>query len=159
ASLSGAVLHGAQLDQADLQGALLKGTQLHGVVFADLPLHGAMLDRVYAWRAPSPASGARVIAPETGPKHSQPGCRGSRAGVHCEWTTKEFDDLKRLIETRVPEGALREKALQQVASLDPAKEVADEKKMAATWVDLARSPPNSEAYEKALRDVGCDEKG
>src|SRR6266700_3709015 len=170
ASLVGAQLQGALLDNAQLQGASLENTQLQGVSLAGAQLQGASLDDAqlgdallegsFVWRADPrnmESAGARVVAPETGPKHRGPDCPNPAAV--CDWSAASFAGLKQPIEAQVADENRRAEALQRIAKLDPANPLPGEETMAQAWADLARSSPTPDTYEKNLaerwRQRGC----
>jgi uncharacterized protein YjbI with pentapeptide repeats len=158
ATLTGAVLHGARFDGAYFEDALLEGAQLHGVEFRTGQMAGAMFDRVFAWRARAPASGARVIEPKTGPIYPAL-CEGRHAVGDCDWKTEEFIKLKQLIEEQVPSGPLRDEVMQRIERLDPATPFTGENEMAKSWAELAQSSASQDGFEEKaterLRQVGC----
>ena len=69
-------------------------------------------------------------------------------------------ELKRLIVERIPEGDRRNKALQQIASLDPAVPLSGEDDLAKGWAALAGPRPSAADYNKMLakhlQQFGCD---
>jgi hypothetical protein len=67
----------------------------------------------------------------------------------CDWSSGAFTELKRLIERQVPEGDRRDKALNRIAILDPAKPWPDEQEEEKAWTDLVRSSPSLDVYEKS----------
>jgi uncharacterized protein YjbI with pentapeptide repeats len=100
---------------AQLQGANPDGAQLQGAVLAETAqLEGASLRRTYVWRTypTATATGARIEAPETGPKYSGLNCRNAE----CEWSERSYAALKSLIEKSVPLTGTRNQALRQIAA-------------------------------------------
>jgi uncharacterized protein YjbI with pentapeptide repeats len=167
AQLRGAMLIRAQLEAADLRGAQLQGAaldqaQLHGAWLAQPPflaanLQGASLDHVFVWRADVWAfevGGARIIAPEIGPKYQGLDCPRSQT---CDWSPDTFAALKRLfddmpiLDRQIP--------LSRIAKLNPAEKLDWSPQ---TWIDLGQlSPPQDyeEILAEILRQIGCDASG
>jgi uncharacterized protein YjbI with pentapeptide repeats len=170
ARLSTARLQGALLDSANLQGALLEDANLEGASLSGAVLHGtklsgarsfrgAFIKGAYVWRS-SPPLDARVVEPKIRARFSKDGCPDRDGEIPvCDWTGKTFNDLKELIAKEVPAGEMRENALRNIAILDPARPLPEEKDMAKAWTDAARAPFDAAAYEGALREVGCGEDG
>jgi uncharacterized protein YjbI with pentapeptide repeats len=168
ADVSNAWLEGTRLGGAKLQGAWLSDTQLQGASLSGAPvqaqLEGALLDHIFVWRTdvrPAIGAGALVVSPETAPKYISSHC-----AVLCpssDWSASSFAALKQLIERQVPKGIRRDKALEQIAVLDPAKPLPEEEAWAKPWADLAASSPSRDDYEKYLakwlRATICDAKG
>jgi uncharacterized protein YjbI with pentapeptide repeats len=161
ARLTGATLYlanlrGAQLSGADLRGSQFDSTQLQGADLRTTHLEAATFDRVVVWRARLSGEGvARVIAPET-TRSFVTNCSDNR--TVCEWTTKEFGQLKWLIE-KISDPRTRSYALDRISVLDPDKPLADETKMAAVWTELARAPPQGTPPEKLFEEIGCAADG
>ncbi len=160
AFLAGARLQGASLAGAQLQGASLKDAQLQGASLDDAQLGDALLEGSFVWRADPrnmESAGARVVAPESGPKHRGPDCPNPAAV--CDWSAASFAGLKQPIEAQVADENRRAEALQRIAKLDPANPLPGEETMAQAWADLARSSPTPDTYEKNLaerwRQRGC----
>jgi uncharacterized protein YjbI with pentapeptide repeats len=154
-------LHGASLNNAQLQGAYFFEAQMQGASLFGAKVEGAFLFRIFGWRADvrnAEGEGAFVFEPETRPKYHMLGCAFDQWGP-CDWSSSSFAALKRLIEQQVPEGVRRDMALKQIAILDPAKAL-DEQEQAKAWADRARSSPSFDSYDKALvgrlREIGCD---
>jgi uncharacterized protein YjbI with pentapeptide repeats len=180
ASLNLAQMQGASLDKAQLQGAFLANTQLEGASLAGAQLQGAYvfdtqlqgaslvgaqlqdaaLIRDFTWRADARNSegSALVSEPETRPKYHMLGCAFEPWG--CDWSSGAFSALKRLIERLVPEGDRREKALNRIAILDPARPWPYKQEQEKVWTDLVQSSPSFNVYEKdlavRLQELGCD---
>jgi uncharacterized protein YjbI with pentapeptide repeats len=160
ASLNRAQMQGASLDKAQLQGASLANTQLEGASLAGAQLQDAALIRVFTWRAVARNSegSALVFEPETRPKYHMLGCAFDPWG--CDWSSGAFSTLKRLIERLVPEGDRRDKALNRIAILDPARPWPDEQEEEKVWTDLVQSSPSFNVYEKdlvvRLQEISCD---
>jgi len=171
ASLNGAQLQGASLVNTQLQGALLNGaqlqgaslvnTQLQGASLVGAQMHGAALIKIFTWRADardSNGEGALVSEPENQPKYHMLGCAFEPWG--CDWSSGAFVELKRLIERQVPEGDRRDKALNRIAILDPAKPLRDQQQEEKIWTDLVRSSPSADVFMKGLvvrlQEIGCD---
>ena len=171
ASLNGAQLQGASLVNTQLQGALLNGaqlqgaslvnTQLQGASLVGAQMQGAALIKIFTWRADardSNGEGALVSEPENQPKYHMLGCAFEPWG--CDWSSGAFVELKRLIERQVPEGDRRDKALNRIAILDPAKPLRDQQQEEKIWTDLVRSSPSADVFMKGLvvrlQEIGCD---
>src|SRR6266849_6086851 len=153
ASLNGAELQGAYLGGAHLQGGSLDDAELQGVSLPEAQLDGASLQRVFVWRADVPLqnsiTGARVVAPNTGPNQHCPDNHDTR--LFCPWSVDSFNKLKRLIQERVTNGELREAAMTMIEPrLDPTKAVEAEGKMAEAWAAIGSSSPALDVYEKGL---------
>jgi uncharacterized protein YjbI with pentapeptide repeats len=170
AQLQGATLTRAQLEAADLRGAQLQGAaldhaQLQGARLAEPPypalaanLQGASLDHVFVWRADVQApqvAGARVIAPEIGPKYQGLDCPVSQT---CDWSPDTFAALQRLFDD-IPRILDRQGPLSRIAKLNPAEKLDWNRQ---TWIDLGQQSPPQD-YEKILaeilRQTGCDASG
>jgi uncharacterized protein YjbI with pentapeptide repeats len=157
-------LHGASLNNAQLQGAYFVEAQIQGAMLFGARLDGAFLFRIFGWRADvrnAEGEGAFVFEPETRPKYHMLGCAFDQWGP-CDWSSSSFAALKRLIEQQVPEGVRRDKALNQIAILNPAT-VLDEREQEKAWADHVRSSPSLDRYENGLavrlREIGCDANG
>ena len=78
----------------------------------------------------------------------------------CDWSSGAFAELKQLITRQVPEGDRRDKALNRIAILDPAKASWTQQQEEKVWTDLARSSPSAEVFIKnftvKLKEMGCD---
>src|SRR6266849_2197986 len=153
ASLNGAELQGAYLGGAHLQGGSLDDAELQGVSLPEAQLDGASLQRVFVWRADVPLqnsiTGARVVAPNTGPNQHCPDNHDTR--LFCPWSVDSFNKLKQLIQERVTNGELREAAMTMIEPrLDPTKAVEAEGKMAEAWAAIGSSSPALDVYEKGL---------
>ncbi len=166
ASLNGAELQGAYLGGAHLQGGSLDDAELQGVSLPEAQLDGASLQRVFVWRADVPLqnsiTGARVVAPNTGPNQHCPDNHDTR--LFCPWSVDSFNKLKRLIQERVTNGELREAAMTMIEPrLDPTKAVEAEGKMAEAWAAIGSSSPALDVYEKGLakqlHETGCAAHG
>jgi hypothetical protein len=161
AILTGADLQGASLFTAALQGASIDGAQLQGVNLQRAQLQGASLDHVLAWRADvrdADFEGARVVEPESEPKLG--GCWMAEDDSCNLPAATASAALKGVIEQKVPEGKMRDRASKV---LDLAQPLDGEEQMAESWAKLAESPPLPEVYEKSLlahlRRIGCDATG
>jgi uncharacterized protein YjbI with pentapeptide repeats len=161
ASLVNTQLQAASLNGAQLQGASLVNTQLQGASLGGAQLQGAALINIFTWRADATESngeGTLVSKPENQPKYHMLGCAFEPWG--CEWSPGAFTDLKRLIERQVPEGDRRDKALNRIEILDPAKRPLGEQEEEKVWTDLVRSSPSRDVFTKALavrlQEMGCD---
>jgi uncharacterized protein YjbI with pentapeptide repeats len=165
AQLGGAQLQGASLVWAKLQGVSLNGAELQGASLDGANLQGASLDRAavnaadfsyaFLWRTnwgnlgPAEFVAVRLEMvtwnPEWAPK-----------GDPVPWTDKAYAELRDLMTNSIPEGEMRNNALERIetldcananeplASRDPAAEVLDwQKKLAAAGADDV-------AYAKAL---------
>jgi uncharacterized protein YjbI with pentapeptide repeats len=188
ASLSSAQLHGASLANAQLQGALLDDAQLQGALLAGANLKGASLNRAnlqgsalegaqlhsaslllsLVWMAethpsPDPQNKSTVVSNFTLQDArvafvSIGQCANEQPGDACT-----FEDVKRIIESKVPQGSFRDLALTRIekrlGSADPWKE----KRIASEWLDFSRAPPESDVFERSLieqlRATGCDPDG
>jgi uncharacterized protein YjbI with pentapeptide repeats len=161
ASLVNTQLQGASLNGAQLQGASLVNTQLQGASLVGAQMQGAALTKIFTWRADARDSNgedALVSEPENQPKYHMLGCAFEPWG--CDWSSGGFVELKRLIERQVPEGDRRDKALNRIAILDPAKPLRDQQQEEKIWTDLVRSSPSAEVFIKnltvKLKEMGCD---
>jgi uncharacterized protein YjbI with pentapeptide repeats len=161
ASLVNTQLQGASLNGAQLQGASLVNTQLQGASLVGAQLQGAALIKVFTWRADARESngeGTLVSGPENQPRYHMLGCAFEPWG--CDWSSGAFAELKQLIKRQVPEGDRRDKALNLIAILDPAKASWTEQQEAKVWTDFARSSPSAEVFIKnftvRLKEMGCD---
>jgi uncharacterized protein YjbI with pentapeptide repeats len=172
ARLAHARFQGEMLDDAQMQGASLEGAQLQGASLNGTQLQGANLfsgqlpsfAQVVVWRAdPRKANleGAFIVAPETGMKEE---CHDKRAV--CNWSVVSFTELERLVKEQVPEGKLRQNALERIAArLDPTKSLMGEGEIAAAWINLINfdytNPlpglPNSVVEE--WRKISCADDG
>jgi uncharacterized protein YjbI with pentapeptide repeats len=160
--LNHAQLHGADLTRARLNGASLDKAGLQGAGFDNVFLDGATIQDAFVWRADvRTAQGlARVASPEPRPRRGFAvfDCQESLTG--CEWPAGAFAILKRMIETEVPEGENRGRALRRIAILDPEKPLEEEKEMWAAWADLAKRTPAPADYDATLaemwRRLGCN---
>jgi uncharacterized protein YjbI with pentapeptide repeats len=146
ASLDLAQLQGASLDQAELQGASLDNAEVQGASFCEAQLQGALLYHVSVWRADArkmKAEGALIIGPNAAPMSAD-----------------TFVALQRLIEIKVPQGDLREKASARIERLNPKEILAPQPD---PWLDLEQSSPLPEDYYKILAEIlqktGCDADG
>jgi uncharacterized protein YjbI with pentapeptide repeats len=161
ASLLFAQLFGTSLVDAALQGTRFNGSQLQGAALFAAGAEGASFGRVFVWRADPrgmQGKGISVIGPETQPKFRlTDDCPDDDT---CDWSAHSYAALKGRLEEQIPKGENRDRALRQIASLDPAKELADEKQMGDAWSKLAASSPSRESYSAALaaqlQAVGCD---
>jgi uncharacterized protein YjbI with pentapeptide repeats len=161
ASLVNTQLQGASLNGAQLQGASLVNTQLQGASLVGAQMQGAALIKIFTWRADardSNGEGALVSEPENQPKYHMLGCAFEPWG--CDWSSGAFVELKRLIERQVPEGDRRDKALNRIAILDPARPLRDQQQEEKIWTDLVRSSPSADVFMKGLvvrlQEMGCD---
>lgn len=160
-SLTSAQLQGASLNGAQLQGASLVNTQLQGASLVGAQLQGAALIKVFTWRADARernGEGTLVSGPENQPRYHMLGCAFEPWG--CDWSSGAFAELKQLITRQVPEGDRRDKALNRIAILDPAKASWTQQQEEKVWTDLARSSPSAEVFIKnftvKLKEMGCD---
>ena len=162
ASLGGAQLEGASLLNAQLQGSSLDGAQLQGASLDGAGLQSAALDHVFVWRAKTNDAnffGSRIVAPELAPKYSPQYIVERKAfecpQMPCDWSPETFANLKWQIEMQVPQGRARERALTQIARLDPNTRF-DWKP--GGWVE--QQPRDYERnLTKSLRTTGCDREG
>jgi hypothetical protein len=80
----------------------------------------------------------------------------------CQWSERSYSALKSLIENSVPEGALRDDALERIETLEkPPFIIQDES--ATAWADLA-SPSvsvdhQSQGLIRQLKEIGCAADG
>jgi uncharacterized protein YjbI with pentapeptide repeats len=144
-----------------LREAVLVNTQLQGASLVGAQLQGAALIRIFTWRADardSKGEGALVSEPENRPRYHMLGCAFETWG--CDWSSGAFAELKRLIERQVPEGDRRDKALNRIAILDPARPSLDKQEKEKVWTDLVQSSPSPDLYTKGLvirlQKMGCD---
>lgn len=109
---------GAALDGAHLQGASLRGAQLQGATFAQAELVGTDLGEAHLWRA---AEGQQntVRADRLGRPNWQPTYRPSGQGMPQakSWSAAAYADLVKLVKTEVPDGSLRNDALNRIKVL------------------------------------------
>jgi uncharacterized protein YjbI with pentapeptide repeats len=170
ASLYNAYLQGASLIGAQLQGASLDSTQLQGASLDRAQLQGASLDGVFVWRAKG------LIAEEsdtikftlqkiiTAPQRPCKIDEATRADGLCDWSKADFEALKQEISTVVPEGKLRDAALQRIEAVlnpDPVRD--DDQNIAHVWLFRQGHNPPTALFEAARatvwREIGCDSDG
>jgi uncharacterized protein YjbI with pentapeptide repeats len=156
----GAQLQGTNLDYAQLQGAVLAETNMPDDIRFDAQLDGASLRRIYVWRTypPATATGARIEAPETGPKYS-----GLNCPAECDWSEASYAALKSLIEDSAPLIGTPNQALRQIATLEIPPYVTDEGS-AKAWTSLAKESELSagsyfNTLAKKFKEIGCAADG
>ena len=153
ASLAHADLHGASLYGARLQGASLDNASLHAAWLDNSQLEGTSLQSILAWRTHAwyTLGDPRVVAPID--------CLSKKD--LCEWTVEKYAALQRLLAEQQSDDFGRKVVLDRIKTLDPAAPLAGEEDTAKHWIDLARSPPSPEDYNRALtellRRIGCEE--
>jgi len=161
--LHGTQLQGANLDQAQLQGAVLTEAYAQGGLdhLVDVRLDGASLRQNKVWRTypPSNTNGALVAAPDPDPKYSGLDCPRSE----CDWSETSYAALKSLIEDSVSLVGRRYQLLGQIATLEKPPYVADEGS-AKAWTDLAKESERSagsysNTLAKTLKEIGCAADG
>jgi uncharacterized protein YjbI with pentapeptide repeats len=141
ADLDSAQLQGAALNAADLEGADFSFAQLQGADLFNTALQGALLRNAYVWRTnlvvKSPTD-AFVDKLEPGPIYNSmtpPSSSCPHTGG-CDWSERDYQTLKSLIENTVPLGPMRWRALKQIGTLQQPPYVPDEGS-AKAWTDLA----------------------
>jgi uncharacterized protein YjbI with pentapeptide repeats len=168
ATLDGAALQGAALDSAELQvtslvladlrgaslhstsfnGALLQQTQLDGASLYSTKFKGARLSSVWVWRVDNGWADLENAWVE---------------GVKTVKTSPEdFEHLKKMIATQVPEGDMRDAAMARIEdSLDPIKVQDRESEMAKAWEVRVNSPTTKDLeifeqhHAEIWQETGC----
>ena len=121
------------------------------------------MENVCVWRADARSAAwkdTRVARPETRPEGS------FGEFFYCSWAGDSFAELKLLIAAEVPEGEIRDGAMERIEQhLDPTKtpEGEDEDELAKIWAAREREAPTPEAYEKVQArqwgELGCAAEG
>jgi uncharacterized protein YjbI with pentapeptide repeats len=150
AQLQGASLNSAQVHGASLAFAQLQGAWLQGAVLVATDLHGALLWRADFGRPDDLAELVAVILPDT-PDQLRPVWRKDPGGIQ-PWNDRAYQDLRKMMES-LPAGALRDQALQNIASLDCAN---PDRTLASCEPDPSLSkPPQAAAW--TWKDAGVDD--
>jgi uncharacterized protein YjbI with pentapeptide repeats len=177
ASLGAAQLQGTSLFGANLQGAGLDYAQLQGASLDYAQLQGANLADALLWRAQLEKSVLENIFDAGGKINWSPIERSFPAKLNDHgrpWTDATYAELRKSIERDVPQGKLRNLALDRVAildcerrdndtlaSCDPSDALPDAVKQWKKTIEAASIDPN--AYAKALTailgDLVCSDKG
>lgn len=168
ASLDGAELQGASLNKAWLRGASLDFARLQGTSLDYAELQGASLRGAFIWRTQLTASKwADLLAPAGSPDWSPNEYRKA-------WTDTTYAALRQSIEEEVPEGDMRDEALERVAildcarttwefqplaSCDPAADLPDAVKQWKEMIEAKRVDENAhaKALAKILGDLVCSD--
>jgi hypothetical protein len=114
--LSLAQLQGANLFDAQLQGVNLYFAGLQGADLQLAKLNGVLLDGAFLWRARLKKSLLENISIPATKIHWGPMTGGGYPPK--PWTDATYALLRQSVEREVPEGALRDQALNRVAILD-----------------------------------------
>jgi len=168
ASLRRARLQAADLRKAHLQGASLDDAQLQGVAIEGALLQNASLKHAFLWRVRAPAresvSGAAIVTPATEPKYRGLDCPIERQEP-CDWSRKQFEDLKDLIKQCFPQGDWRKETLRRI---EPAhlKDGNEDLAEAEAWDELEKQSqmdfntyPYPDRLVEMLKDIGCNASG
>jgi uncharacterized protein YjbI with pentapeptide repeats len=129
ARLEGAVLDGSQLQGAILEGAFLdgaslRGTQLQGATFTAASLFSTDLNRAFLWRASGGDTRSIIGAVSDGGNWLPQYQVQTQHGLSEEmpWTAEAYQSLREMLQREVPDGSLKERALQSVEVLACAKD-------------------------------------
>jgi uncharacterized protein YjbI with pentapeptide repeats len=157
-----AQLLGASLDGASLHGASLKGAQLQGASLQLAGLEGTDLSGTNLWRTNRAVFSAaellhfqnftRVVLPEQ-PDTWQPMWLVKNFDVHL-WDKTAYQEVRATIAS-LPQGDLRERALDRIRSLD----CSNPEGVFASCDPSASTPDEAVAWRKILEDAREDEAG
>ena len=167
ASLRRARLQAADLRKAHLQGASLDNAQLQGVAIEGALLQNASLKHAFLWRVTAPApesvSGAAIVTPITEPKYRGLDCPSQQE--FCDWSRKQFEDLKDLIKQYFSQDDWRKETLRRIepGHFNDGKEDLAE---AEAWDELEKQSQtdfNTYMYPdrlvEMLKEIGCSASG
>jgi uncharacterized protein YjbI with pentapeptide repeats len=158
ASLERAQLQGASLEEAELQGASLRMAQLQGAGFDLAIVQAADFSYAFLWRTKWGKEGpAGLGAVAFGPVTWSPAWHHN--GGDFPWDAKAYAELRDGMITSVPEGEMRDAALERIERLDcanPDEALASCYLAAApppevlVWQEKLKAASDDQAYAKAL---------
>jgi uncharacterized protein YjbI with pentapeptide repeats len=135
---------GAQLDAvsfagAHLEGACLQSAELNGALLGGAHLEKADLSWTYVWRVD-----VREIAKGGLANAKLHPCltKDDSTCQNADFSAKNFDLVKNLVEEEVPKGKLKNLALERVKRLNPTEPLYEEDKMAEAWAHQANGGLN-----------------
>ncbi|MBG0794297.1 pentapeptide repeat-containing protein [Methylocystis sp. H62] len=158
ASLYKAQLQGALLYKARLQGASLYEAQLQGATLVWAQLQGAWLEGTYLWRTYWDELYAGSMKPIRFIQQKWKAVNYSFDGFFGydePWTANTYDELRKMIEKEVPQGAARDDTLRRIARLDCKKSGDD---LAPCKANAAAVPKVREVIEGARTDEATYEQ-
>ena len=173
ASLEVAHLQGASLHNAQLQGASLHNAQLQGVSFERAVLEATDLSDAHLWRTNRPRPPGTLVAIRMLDEPNIPGLpptfnadydtpeEAERAAWLPEWIDenrelhpwgeKAYETLRTMMES-LPQGDLRDEALERIESLDCANSdsTLNSCDPQRAWIPPLTPPPEAAAWRRAL---------
>jgi uncharacterized protein YjbI with pentapeptide repeats len=166
ASLEGAYLQGASLAEARLQGASLDGAQLQGASFRASDLTAASLNTAFLWRANFDSAKLRSMSAESlnWVGLGQVSAYTSRSigpmllienDKISPWRQDDYIELLKEFEQNVPDGYLKERALERIKILDCSEKASGS--ALASCDPQAKEPQSAAGAHKTIESVAVDQ--